>query len=121
MQRIVNNAGKLNMGKSAYAVFALFATTTISLPAQTFTTLYSFSGTDAANPYLAALVQGTDGNFYGTTTAGGASGLGTVFNITPAGALTTLFNFDFTDGANPYAGLVEGPGGVFYGTTYGAE
>jgi uncharacterized repeat protein (TIGR03803 family) len=39
------------------------------------------------------LVQGSDGNFYGTTTYGGAKGRGTVFQVTPAGVLTTLVSF----------------------------
>jgi uncharacterized repeat protein (TIGR03803 family) len=83
------------------------------------TTLVSFSITNGANP-AAGLVQGTNGNFYGTTSAGGINGtnsLGTVFRMTPAGALTTLVSFDSTNGANPWAGLVEGRDGSFYGTT----
>ena len=81
------------------------------------TTLYSFAGSDGANPY-AALVQGSDGNFYGTTAGGGASnGNGTVFKITPGGTLTTLHSFAGSDGANPYAALVQGSDGNFYGTT----
>jgi uncharacterized repeat protein (TIGR03803 family) len=87
------------------------------------TTLYSFcsqSGcTDGAYPYE-ALAEGTDGSFYGTTTLGGANGDGTVFKITPAGALTTLHSFDGTDGTHPTAGLVEGTNGNFYGTTCGS-
>ncbi|MGD0125825.1 MAG: choice-of-anchor D domain-containing protein [Terriglobia bacterium] len=89
----------------------------------TLTTLYSFcsegpaSCTDGLDP-SAALVQGTDGNFYGTTYGGGAAnGAGTVFRITQGGALTTLHTFDSTDGANPYAALVQGTDGNFYGTT----
>ena len=65
--------GKLNRGKRAYAVFVLCAATAIALPAQTFTTLFSFDGADGKTPY-AGLVQATDGNFYGTTTYGGAYG-----------------------------------------------
>jgi uncharacterized repeat protein (TIGR03803 family) len=83
------------------------------------TTLVSFSITNGANP-AAGLVQGTNGSFYGTTSAGGINGtnsLGTVFRMTPAGALTTLVSFDSTNGANPWAGLVEGRDGSFYGTT----
>jgi uncharacterized repeat protein (TIGR03803 family) len=80
------------------------------------TTLHSFDGTDGSLPY-SALVQATNGNFYGTTTDGGAYGLGTVYEITPKGALTTLHNFDLTDGGDPYAGLVLASNGDFYGTT----
>jgi uncharacterized repeat protein (TIGR02543 family) len=95
-------------------------------PAGNLTTLYSFcslSGcADGDGPY-AGLVQGTDGNFYGTTSAGGTSGGGTVFNITPAGNLTTLYTFcslsGCTDGLEPFAGLVQGTDGNFYGTTIG--
>jgi uncharacterized repeat protein (TIGR03803 family) len=82
--------------------------------------LDSFTGTnDGANPY-AGLVQGSDGNFYGTTEAGGTNNAGTVFKISTNGALTSLYSFTGTnDGANPYAGLVQGNDGYFYGTTYG--
>ena len=92
----------------------------------TLTTLYSFcsqSGcTDGAYPY-AGLVQGTDGNFYGTTAGGGTMDCdpfpcGTVFKITPAGVLTTLYVFHGTDGAVPYGGLVQATDGDFYGTTF---
>jgi uncharacterized repeat protein (TIGR03803 family) len=94
------------------------------------TTLYSFCAqancTDGANP-AATLVQGTDGNFYGTTMAGGAyyggrgSGIaGTVFRITPTGVLTTLYSFCAqvlcADGYAPNA-LVQATDGSFYGTT----
>jgi uncharacterized repeat protein (TIGR03803 family) len=64
------------------------------------------------------LVQGTNGNLYGTTSSGGASGYGTVFRITTNGTLTTLVSFDYnSNGADPYAGLVQGSDGNFYGTT----
>jgi uncharacterized repeat protein (TIGR03803 family) len=83
------------------------------------TTLYSFSGgTDGANP-CAVLVQGSDGNFYGTTGYGGPNGCGTVFTISTNGALTSLYSFTGSnDGGNPLAGLVQGSDGSFYGTTY---
>jgi uncharacterized repeat protein (TIGR03803 family) len=86
----------------------------------TVTTLVSFSGTNGAylgaNPY-AELIQGIDGNFYGTTEAGGTNNLGTVFCMTPNGGLTTLISFGGTNGANPYGGLVQGGNRVLYGTT----
>ncbi len=99
-------------------------------PQGTLTTLYSFCAqtncTDGSFP-TAGLVQATDGNFYGTTSAGGIDlidctlndgGCGTVFKITPAGTLTTLHSFDYTDGAMPLGGLFQGTGGVLYGSTY---
>jgi uncharacterized repeat protein (TIGR03803 family) len=82
------------------------------------TNLYSFSGgNDGAFPQ-AGLVEGSDGDFHGTTYAGGATGYGTVFRIGTNGVLTSLYSFTGSnDGANPYAGLVQGSGGNFYGTT----
>jgi uncharacterized repeat protein (TIGR03803 family) len=124
MKRIVSALGKLNCAKRASAVFLLCAATAIALPAQTFTTLHSFDSTDGANP-LAGLVQATNGNFYGTTSTGGANGDGTIFKTTPSGALTTLYSFcsrsRCADGKGPEAAVVQASNGNFYGTTrYGA-
>jgi uncharacterized repeat protein (TIGR03803 family) len=90
-------------------------------PSGTLTTLHRFEGTDGSYPG-SGLVQGTDGNFYGTTDAGGDSvcnggGCGTVFKVTPSGTLTTLHAFQNTDGANPFGSLVQSTDGNFYGTT----
>src|SRR5208283_4573700 len=83
-----------------------------------FTNLHSFTGTnDGANPY-AGLVQGSDGNLYGTASSGGLNNLGTLFKIGTNGALTHLFSFNGTNGAAPYAALVRGADGNLYGTTY---
>jgi uncharacterized repeat protein (TIGR03803 family) len=71
---------------------------------------------DGRNPF-AGLVQGTDGNFYGTTSGGGAGFAGTVFKLSPGGTLARLHSFDTTDGASPYAGLIQAADGNFYGTT----
>jgi uncharacterized repeat protein (TIGR03803 family) len=88
----------------------------------TLTTLVSFTGTNGAypgaNPYC-GLASGPDGNFYGTTQAGGSNNLGTVFQVSPAGAFASLVAFDGTNGANPYAALTPGSHGTFYGTTFG--
>ena len=86
------------------------------------TSLYSFTGdNDGANPH-AGLVQGSDGNFYGTTDCGGTNYAGTVFRINTNGALTSLYSFTGgNDGATPLAGLVQGSDGNFYGTTYGGQ
>ena len=125
MKRITNEfLSKLSRGKRAYAVVALCATTAIALPAQTFTSLFSFDFTDGAEP--SALVQATNGDLYGTTAVGGAYGSditgGTVFKIATDGTLTTLYNFcaesGCTDGSLPAAGLVQATNGNFYGTTY---
>ena len=93
-------------------------------PAGTVTTLYSFTGGADGGNSIAGLVQGSDGNFYGTTSYGGLfvgncnSGCGTVFQITPTGTLTTLHSFTGgTDGGNSGSGLVQGSDGNFYGTT----
>jgi uncharacterized repeat protein (TIGR03803 family) len=85
------------------------------------TVLHAFGNAplDGADPN-AALIQGSDGNFYGTTTFGGTYNRGTVFKITPAGVETVLYSFNgdapFADGL-PYAGLIDGGDGFFYGTT----
>jgi uncharacterized repeat protein (TIGR03803 family) len=110
--------------KQNYWAFILVAFALCALPAtsfaQTFTTLASFNGTNGSEP-MVALVQGTDGNLYGTTLFGGTDGDGTVFRMTPSGTVTTLYSFtSANDGRYPYAPLVLGFDGNFYGTTSGA-
>src|ERR1039457_6364110 len=83
----------------------------------TLTTLHSFAGTDGWEPE-GALIQATDGDFYGTTVRGGTSSDGTAFKITPTGTFTPLHSFDVTDGYEPVAGLIQATDGDFYGTTY---
>ena len=78
------------------------------------TTVYKFDQTHGAGP-LSPVIQGTDGNFYGTTSAGGTSGLGVVFKLTSAGVITVLHNFIGSDGETPLAGLVQANDGNFYG------
>ncbi|MGD1089827.1 MAG: choice-of-anchor tandem repeat GloVer-containing protein, partial [Verrucomicrobiota bacterium] len=85
------------------------------------TSLVSFSGTNGAfpgnNPY-GGLVQGVDGNFYGTTYYGGSSNAGTLFKVTTNGAFASMYAFTGgDDGANPYSGMVQGRDGLLYGTT----
>jgi len=112
----------------AGAVLLLCAGAESASPAQTFKTFVEFDGTNGALPFSVSLVQGIDGNFYGTTSGGGANfpganTAGVVFRIAPSGSLTTLYSFcaksECTDGANPYAGLVLSSNGNFYGTTDG--
>ena len=83
----------------------------------TFKTVYNFEGTYGCQP-LAPLVLGKDGNFYGTALQGGNNpALGTIFKITPAGAITLLHSFDGTHGFGPNAPLMQASNGNFYGTT----
>jgi uncharacterized repeat protein (TIGR03803 family) len=91
------------------------------------TVLYSFgaSASDGVEP-IAPLLQASDGNFYGTTSGGGVNGLGTVFKITPAGMETVLYAFGANpingaapQGANPQGPLIQATDGNLYGTTVG--
>ena len=85
-------------------------------PSGTMTTLHSFDNTNGGIPN-SGLTLGTDGNFYGTTTVGGA-GYGTIFKITPAGTYTVLHNFvGTTEGSNANTPPIQGFDGNFYGTT----
>src|ERR1051326_5375647 len=105
---------KWNLGIVAAAIVA----GPVIVSAQTVTVLHSFNGADGQLPE-AVLVQGSDGNFYGTTALGGANHKGTIFKIDSAGNLTTLHSFTGfpNDGADPVAGLIQGSDGNFYGTT----
>jgi uncharacterized repeat protein (TIGR03803 family) len=93
--------------------------------AQTLTTLANFNKINGFNPV--SLIQATDGNFYGVTYYGGTPtscslsseyNCGTVFKVTPAGQLTTLYSFcsqpNCSDGANPRS-LIQASNGNFYG------
>ena len=96
------------------------AASTITARAQTYAVKYEFgshSG-DPLSPQYGLVAQGRDGNLYSTSPKGGTSNNGTVFKITPAGALTVLYNFDVTHGSFPYGGLTLGTDGNFYGTAY---
>jgi uncharacterized repeat protein (TIGR03803 family) len=113
------------------ALFCFAAIFTSLTFAQTYKTVTSFNLTNGDDAVYGPLVQGANGNFYGTTLGGGTSsycknteqpffGCGTVFEMTPGGKVTTLYNFcsqaDCADGSFPN-GLVLGANGNFYGTT----
>jgi len=88
-------------------------------PTGTETVLHSFAGgADGANPF-GSLIQDEAGNLYGTTSVGGPSGQGTVFEVDPSGNETVLYSFTGgTDGGFPEAGLVRDEKGNLYGTTF---
>jgi uncharacterized repeat protein (TIGR03803 family) len=81
----------------------------------TFATLHSFIGPDGAAPRC-ALVFGSDGNLYGTTSSGGAAAAGTLFRIAPSGQLTRLHDFADGGGQEP-TGVVFASDGALWGTT----
>jgi uncharacterized repeat protein (TIGR03803 family) len=93
-------------------------------PGGALNTLYDFTGSADGGLPENALVQGSDGILYGTTTEGGTNHAGTVFEITTNGSLTTLYTFTgfsgqvFEDYPN---GLVLGSDGNLYGTTFGYQ
>lgn len=118
-------------GGGTYGAGTVFEVT----PAGTESVLYSFGASVSAGIDLdgstpqGTLIQGTDGNFYGTTADGGTNtayanpnisdGCGTLFEITPNGLETVIYSFGAseTDGCAPYGPIVEGGDGNFYGTT----
>ncbi len=101
-------------------MLALGAAATCGLRAQTVTALFSFNRADGK--WANQMIQATDGNLYGTTWEGGASGKGTIFRITPGGVFTELYDFcsqpNCSDGASPMAGLVQAANGFLYGTAF---
>jgi uncharacterized repeat protein (TIGR03803 family) len=100
-------------------------------PGGALTTLYSFCSQNAGQPCsdgeepFGELVQAINGNLYGTTYVGGGGGEGTIFSITPSGALTTLYSFcspsGCTAGYQPLSGLVQATDGNLYGTASGTN
>ena len=76
---------------------------------------------DGSNPQ-SNLVQASDGNFYGTTTAGGASGNGLIYEVTPTGGYNLVYSFtDGIDGSGPVGALTQATDGNLYGTTAGTN
>ena len=112
------------LSKMFSILFAFRAAMAVASPAQTLTTLVSFDYTNGAEPLYESLVQGPDGNFYGTTNGAGTHNGGIVFKMTPSGTVTVLYNFcggsNCTDGNAPVAGLALGSDGNFYGVTSAA-
>ena len=107
---------KLTSLKTACVALA-FCATTVATFAQTFTTLASFNST-FGNP-APGLVQGFDGNFYGTTTSNLITPPPVLFDITPAGTLTSRFTFPGGEyGQSP---LIQASNGNFYGITFAAN
>jgi uncharacterized repeat protein (TIGR03803 family) len=82
------------------------------------TTLASFDGTNGSDA-LGGVIMDSNGNLFGTASAGGASGAGTVFELAAgSGTITSLASFSGTDGSSPRASLIRDGSGNLYGTTY---
>jgi len=105
----------------AFGVLAGSLLSASAASAQTLTTLVSFNSSNGA--YLrAGLIADANGNLFGTTAGGGASGDGTVFEIANtdtgyAETPTTLVSFNYSNGRAPYAGLIADANGNLFGTT----
>jgi uncharacterized repeat protein (TIGR03803 family) len=85
------------------------------LSSSTFTTLHTFQGSSGAIPV--AIIQASDGSFYGTTATGGAHGKGVMFRHDPSGSTTTLHSFDSTHGESAFGIMAQAQDGALYGTT----
>ncbi|MGA2369802.1 MAG: choice-of-anchor tandem repeat GloVer-containing protein, partial [Candidatus Korobacteraceae bacterium] len=108
-------------GKLVIVVALMCGAFAISSSAQTLTTIYDFCSqpncADGGAPW-GGLLEGTDGNFYGTTSDIGLAGDGTVYRLSSSGTLTVLHTFtDGQDGARPVAGMIQASDGNFYGVT----
>jgi uncharacterized repeat protein (TIGR03803 family) len=112
----------MKMRTTLWTALLFYTVSGVCALAQNFKTLASFDGSNGKYPQYGPLVQGLSGNLYGTTLQGGTGNAGTVFKVSPGGALTTLYSFlcsaaSCVSGESPYAGLTLGVDGDFYGVT----
>ncbi|MGA9966289.1 MAG: choice-of-anchor tandem repeat GloVer-containing protein [Terriglobales bacterium] len=116
-RRLKVGLGRRGLWKTICVVFVFCAGAAISSHATiTFKTLVSFDGTDGAVPYT-SLVQGLDGELFGTTSVYGDGGYGTVFKVTTGGVVTAIYSFSGADGSAP-VGVVQATNGDLYGSTF---
>ena len=114
------NSGLEIAGSPILKVVAMLALLALPLPAQKFKVIQNFDGANGMNPESAVLLQGLDGNLYGTTGYGGQGDAGVVFKMTPSGAITVLYSFcpnsqNCTDGAGPTRAWCSEPTEIFTG------
>src|SRR5579863_7521036 len=104
--------------RKVFLVFLLSVLMEMMAYSQTYSVVHNFTGSDGVGgQQTMSLVQGQDGNLYGTSFAGGVDSAGTVYKIAPNGAVSILHSFNSNDGAGPVGGLVLSMDGNFYGTT----
>jgi uncharacterized repeat protein (TIGR03803 family) len=122
---IFDNSGNLYGVTTLYGADNFGVAYKFNLAAGKLTPLHAFcsmSNCDDGTSPAAGLVQGTDGNFYGTALTGGAYGNGTFYKVTSSGTFTLLYSFCVTDvntcaeGYAPHSAVAEGSDGNFYGS-----
>jgi len=117
LRRFASASARLASTATVLSVICVAAV--IAAPAQTLSTIYSFTGTAPSYPYW-SLVQGTNGNLYGVTIHGGTANKGSVFKVSPEGQLTTIYSFcsQVQCPSGGASSLILGSNGNFYGSTY---
>ena len=113
---------KFELVKVVCMVAVFCAAAAVGSSAQTYTPLADFDGSNGNSPYLGALIQGTDGNFFGTTQRGGRYDYGEIYAVSPSGTLGRIYSFCSVkfvcpDGQTPYGSVMQAANGNFYGTT----
>jgi len=108
----------LRVGTAGSLVTIFLLATAASAAGSRLTSLHPFTAAEGETPST-PLMRAADGNFYGVTEEGGAADRGTIFRMTPTGAVTVLHSFAGNpDGNRPRGGLIQASDGNFYGTTY---
>ena len=102
-----------NGGSAGGSIFKITNTGTSSL----YSLVYSFAEGDVGSEPLAALTRDNFGNFYGTASAGGKYGKGTIFKLAATGIITAIHHFSGGDGSYPSTRLISDDNGNFYGVT----
>jgi len=119
----MNKSTSLNTLSLALTCAALTLSFSLRAQAQTVTNFANFDGVNGHLPQGQTIVQATNGRFYGTTVAGGAYGMGNLYELTPGGKLSNFYSFcslaNCADGANPGASPILGADGNLHGTTSG--
>ena len=105
---VATSGGTVDTGTGGGTVYRLSLTGEFAL-------LHTFNGTDGSGPDN--VIQGADGNLYGTTAGGGTNNAGTVFRITLTGEFTSLYSFAGGQSSSAPVGIVQGDDGNLYGTT----